>query len=270
MTGEIGVAEDEQRIATIRDGALRYESPADLYVYEYDWRPRPGAARPCPLRRHRGARQRRQQLVGGEAVPGRGRAGGAALRPAAARAAGRPGGVAGRAHARLHRRHHERFRLHRRRRVPADVGYRSGQPAGAAEPGAEHPGQHHRAHLVLRRRADRDRARRIQGGGAGAGRRGRRARPVVGRGNPVDAARPSRRVLRRRHHGGDPPELHPGAGAGGARPGRMARPHPLQCRPDGAGHRAQRHLARRPVRRAGLAAVARRACRTTWAAPRAR
>ena len=48
MTGEIGVAEDEQRIATIRDNALRYESPADLYVYEYDWRPdpaQPGHAR---------------------------------------------------------------------------------------------------------------------------------------------------------------------------------------------------------------------------------
>ncbi len=48
MTGEIGVSEDEQRIATVRNGALRYESPADLYVYEYDWRPdpaQPGHAR---------------------------------------------------------------------------------------------------------------------------------------------------------------------------------------------------------------------------------
>ena len=44
LTGEIGVAEDEQRIATVRDGALRYESPADLYVYEYDWRPDPAQA----------------------------------------------------------------------------------------------------------------------------------------------------------------------------------------------------------------------------------
>ncbi len=48
MTGEIGVDEDEQRIATIRNNALHYESPADLYVYEYDWRPdpaQPGHAR---------------------------------------------------------------------------------------------------------------------------------------------------------------------------------------------------------------------------------
>ena len=33
MAGEIGVDEDEQRIATIRNNALHYESPADLYVY---------------------------------------------------------------------------------------------------------------------------------------------------------------------------------------------------------------------------------------------
>ena len=48
LTGEIGVDEDEQRIATVRDNALHYESPADLYVYEYDWRPdpaQPGHAR---------------------------------------------------------------------------------------------------------------------------------------------------------------------------------------------------------------------------------
>ncbi len=41
LTGEIGVNEDEQRIATIAGGALRFQSPADLYVYEYDWRPDP-------------------------------------------------------------------------------------------------------------------------------------------------------------------------------------------------------------------------------------
>ncbi|WP_419727828.1 prolyl oligopeptidase family serine peptidase [Lichenicola sp.] len=39
MTGEIGESEDEQRIGTIADGALHYQSPADLYVYEYDWQP---------------------------------------------------------------------------------------------------------------------------------------------------------------------------------------------------------------------------------------
>jgi dipeptidyl aminopeptidase/acylaminoacyl peptidase len=48
LTGEIGENEDEQRIATIADGALRFQSPADLYVYEYAWQPdpaRPGHAR---------------------------------------------------------------------------------------------------------------------------------------------------------------------------------------------------------------------------------
>ncbi len=38
-TGEIGASEDEQRIATIAGGTLRWQSPVDLYVYEYDWRP---------------------------------------------------------------------------------------------------------------------------------------------------------------------------------------------------------------------------------------
>ncbi len=38
LSGEIGASEDEQRIATIEHGALRWQSPADLYVYEYDWR----------------------------------------------------------------------------------------------------------------------------------------------------------------------------------------------------------------------------------------
>jgi len=38
QTGEIGENEDEQRIATIAGGTLHWQSPADLYVYEYDWR----------------------------------------------------------------------------------------------------------------------------------------------------------------------------------------------------------------------------------------
>ncbi len=39
MQGEIGVAFDEQRIAVVEHAALRFVSPPDLYVYEYDWRP---------------------------------------------------------------------------------------------------------------------------------------------------------------------------------------------------------------------------------------
>lgn len=38
QTGEIDAQEDEQRIATVVDGHLEWQSPADLYVYEYDWR----------------------------------------------------------------------------------------------------------------------------------------------------------------------------------------------------------------------------------------
>ncbi|GBD57577.1 S9 family peptidase [Gluconobacter wancherniae] len=38
-SGEIGTNEDEQRIATIENGSVKWQSPADLYVYEYDWRP---------------------------------------------------------------------------------------------------------------------------------------------------------------------------------------------------------------------------------------
>ena len=48
LTGEIGASEDEQRIATVAGGTLRYQSPADLYVYQYDWRPDP--AQPGHLR----------------------------------------------------------------------------------------------------------------------------------------------------------------------------------------------------------------------------
>ncbi len=39
MAGEIGAAIDEQRIAVVDHAALRFASPADLYVYEYAWRP---------------------------------------------------------------------------------------------------------------------------------------------------------------------------------------------------------------------------------------
>jgi dipeptidyl aminopeptidase/acylaminoacyl peptidase len=41
LTGEIGADEDEQRIAVVpaAGGALRLVSPADTWVYEYDWTP---------------------------------------------------------------------------------------------------------------------------------------------------------------------------------------------------------------------------------------
>jgi dipeptidyl aminopeptidase/acylaminoacyl peptidase len=39
MVGEIGAEPDEQRIATLDGGTLRFVSPADTYVYEYDWLP---------------------------------------------------------------------------------------------------------------------------------------------------------------------------------------------------------------------------------------
>jgi dipeptidyl aminopeptidase/acylaminoacyl peptidase len=41
LVGEIGVSEDEQRIATIpaAGGELKFLSPADTYIYEYDWTP---------------------------------------------------------------------------------------------------------------------------------------------------------------------------------------------------------------------------------------
>ena len=39
MQGEIGRETDEQRIAVLDGEALRFVSPPDLYVYEYDWRP---------------------------------------------------------------------------------------------------------------------------------------------------------------------------------------------------------------------------------------
>ncbi|GBQ13160.1 S9 family peptidase [Swaminathania salitolerans] len=37
QTGEIDRTEDEQRIALIEQGHLTWQSPASLYVYEYDW-----------------------------------------------------------------------------------------------------------------------------------------------------------------------------------------------------------------------------------------
>ena len=39
LTGEIGTAFDEQRIAVLDGDHLDFVSPASLYVYEYDWRP---------------------------------------------------------------------------------------------------------------------------------------------------------------------------------------------------------------------------------------
>src|SRR6202035_2469256 len=35
----LDAAPPEQRIATLTDGTLKWASPADLFVYEYDWRP---------------------------------------------------------------------------------------------------------------------------------------------------------------------------------------------------------------------------------------
>ncbi len=39
LAGEVGAHEDEQRIAVLEGGALRFVSPADLFVYEYQWMP---------------------------------------------------------------------------------------------------------------------------------------------------------------------------------------------------------------------------------------
>jgi dipeptidyl aminopeptidase/acylaminoacyl peptidase len=39
LVGEIGAVADEQRIALLEDGALRFVSPPELYVYEYDFLP---------------------------------------------------------------------------------------------------------------------------------------------------------------------------------------------------------------------------------------
>jgi dipeptidyl aminopeptidase/acylaminoacyl peptidase len=39
VAGDLDAAPAEQRIATLTAGTLRWASPADLFVYEYDWRP---------------------------------------------------------------------------------------------------------------------------------------------------------------------------------------------------------------------------------------
>lgn len=39
VAGDLAEATPEQRIAILLDGALRWASPPDLFVYEYDWRP---------------------------------------------------------------------------------------------------------------------------------------------------------------------------------------------------------------------------------------
>jgi dipeptidyl aminopeptidase/acylaminoacyl peptidase len=39
VSGDLDAAPAEQRIAVLENGALRFESPPDLFVYEYDWRP---------------------------------------------------------------------------------------------------------------------------------------------------------------------------------------------------------------------------------------
>lgn len=39
VAGDLDAAPPEQRIATLIDGTLRWESPPNLFVYQYDWRP---------------------------------------------------------------------------------------------------------------------------------------------------------------------------------------------------------------------------------------
>src|ERR1700722_14405198 len=39
ISGDLDQATPEQRIAVLEQGALRFASPPDLFVYEYDWRP---------------------------------------------------------------------------------------------------------------------------------------------------------------------------------------------------------------------------------------
>ncbi len=66
QVGEIGEQNDEQRIAVVpaSGGTLAPVSPADRYVYEYDWTP-DGSGFVATSR----ARQWRQQLVGRRARP---------------------------------------------------------------------------------------------------------------------------------------------------------------------------------------------------------
>lgn len=44
VTGVVGSDVHEQRIAVVEDGGLKWASPADLFVYEYDWKAGSGAA----------------------------------------------------------------------------------------------------------------------------------------------------------------------------------------------------------------------------------
>jgi len=39
VAGDLDAAPAEQRIGTLIDGSLRWASPANLFVYQYDWRP---------------------------------------------------------------------------------------------------------------------------------------------------------------------------------------------------------------------------------------
>src|SRR5271165_6067384 len=39
IAGDLDAAPPEQRIATLIDGTLRWVSPPNLFVYQYDWRP---------------------------------------------------------------------------------------------------------------------------------------------------------------------------------------------------------------------------------------
>ncbi len=63
IAGDLDAAPPEQRIAILDKGVMRWVSPPDLFVYEYDWRA--GGKGLC---RHRRAGRRRQQLVDREAV----------------------------------------------------------------------------------------------------------------------------------------------------------------------------------------------------------
>jgi dipeptidyl aminopeptidase/acylaminoacyl peptidase len=63
IVGDLDAAPPEQRIAILEQGRLRWASPPDLFVYEYDWRPdgRGFVGTAAPGRR-------RQKLVGGQVV----------------------------------------------------------------------------------------------------------------------------------------------------------------------------------------------------------
>ncbi len=202
LTGVVGTSTDEQRIAIVEGAALRFVSPADLYVYEFDWRPDGGFVGTAAhgdgdsnwwiARLYAFGADGSQTLL---------------FAPGPARAAGKPGGVTGWCRGRLHRRLDERRGLHRRRRLPAAAAP-AGRPADRPHAGlARH---RHRDRLALRRRADRRRARRRPRLGGAAGPAGaaalvRRPVAVVGRLEPVAVLQPSR-------GGVGVGELHRGAG----------------------------------------------------------